>query len=37
LLAALSFLILAPNAPEKSLPLDDEEQVMAKPQVAKLA
>jgi MFS transporter, putative metabolite:H+ symporter len=37
LLAALSFAFLAPNAPEKSLPLDDEEQVMAKPQVAKLA
>ena len=37
LLAALCFAIFAPNAPEASLPLDDEEQIVAKPQVAKLA
>jgi putative MFS transporter len=37
LLAALSFVFLAPNAPEQSLPLDDEEHVMTEPQVAKLA
>jgi putative MFS transporter len=38
LLATLSFLIFAPNAPERSLSLDDEaEHVMAESQVAKLA
>jgi putative MFS transporter len=38
LVATLCFVIFAPNAPEQSLLLDDEEEVMvAKPQVAGLA